>query len=151
MKVVTSSMMLAVAAVFLSSAAQAQVKPEDVIKFRKGLMTVQSWNVRPLAMMVKGQQPYDKDLVMRNAAMLELTGKMILEGFSAGSDKGAETRAKPEIWSEPEKFKQAAERFQAEATKLAEVSKAGTLDSLRNQFAAVSKSCGACHDTFRTK
>src|SRR5689334_15726116 len=84
--------------------AAAQQKPEDVIKYRKSLMGVQSWSMRPIGAMVKGQMPYDKDLVARNAAMLDLTGKMMLEGFAAGSDKGADTKAKPEIWSDGAKF-----------------------------------------------
>jgi cytochrome c556 len=78
---------------------------------------------------------------------------MKAEAFAPGTDKApdAETRAKPEIWSEPEKFKQALDRFQAEAIKLVEASKVGSLDAVRPVFGGVAKACGACHDTFRTK
>ena len=140
-------------AVLVSPLAQAQAKPDDVIKFRKGLMQVQGHSARPLGLMIKGEIPFDAQLAARNAAMLELTGRMIVEGFPAGTEKGAseQTRARPEIWSDTAKFRQTAEQFQQNAIKLSEAAKAGTLDAVRPAFAAVAKQCSACHDNFRIK
>jgi len=131
----------------------AQQKPEEVIKYRKSVMAIQSWHMRPMAAMVKGQRPYDAEVFAYNAQVIGHTAKMKAEAFAPGTDKApdAETRAKPEIWSEPEKFKQALDRFQAEAIKLVEASKAGSLDAVRPPFGGVAKACGACHDAFRTK
>ena len=42
---------------------------------------------------------------------------MPFHAFPEGSDKG-QTKAKPEIWKQPTKFKEAADKFQAEAAKL---------------------------------
>ena len=139
--------------VFASPLAQAQQKPDDVIKFRKGLMQVQGHSARPMGLMVKGELPFDRELFARNAAMLELTGRMIVEGFPAGTEKGASetTRARPEIWSDTAKFRQNAEQFQASAVKLTEAAKAGTLEAVRPAFAAVAKQCSGCHDGFRVK
>ena len=135
-----------------SGTASAQAKPEDVIKYRKALMVMQANSVRPLAAMAKGQRPYDKDIAIRNAAILELTGKMMMETVAAGSDKGAETRAKPEIWSDAAGFKKVMDNFQAEAAKMVQVAKtAKDVDAVRGQFAALGKSCAACHDNYRTK
>ena len=128
----------------------AQQKPEDVIRFRKGIYQVINWHIRPMALMVKGAQPYDQALFAKNAAIVDQMAKILPESYIPGSDVG-DTRAKPEIWKEPEKFKQAMDRLHAETTKLAEVSKTGTLDQVRPQFGAVAKACGACHDAFRTK
>jgi cytochrome c556 len=140
-------------AVFASPLAQAQQKPDDVIKFRKGLMQVQGHSARPLGQMAKGEIPFDRDLVIRNAAMLELTGRMIVEGFPSGTEKGASesTRARPEVWSDSAKFRQNADQFQQAAVKLTEAAKTGTLESMRPAFAAVAKQCSACHDGFRVK
>ena len=145
--------LLAGSALLATAPVQAQQKPDDVIKFRKGLMQVQGWSARPMGQMVKGEIPFDRELFARNAAMLELTGRMIVEGFPAGTEKGAseQTRARPEIWSDGGKFRQAAEQFQAAATKLTEASRAGTLEAVRPAFAAVAKQCSACHDGFRVK
>jgi len=131
----------------------AQQKPEEVIKYRKSVMAIQSWHMRPMAAMVKGQRPYDAEVFAYNAQVIGHTAKMKAEAFAPGTDKApdAETRAKPEIWSEPGKFKQALDRFQTEAAKLVEASKVGSLDAVRPVFGGVAKACGACHDAFRTK
>ena len=49
------------------------------------------------------------------------------------------------------KFKEAADRFQAEVTKLATVSKSGDEASVKSQIAAVGKQCSGCHENFREK
>jgi cytochrome c556 len=148
-----SSIALVVIASGIAGNVFAQAKPEDVIKFRKSVMTIQAWHMRPMAAMVKSQRPYDQDTFAYNAQVISLTAKMKAEAFAPGTEKvaDAETRAKPEIWSEPEKFKQALDRFQADVINLAEASKTGTLEAVRPAFGAVAKSCGACHDAFRVK
>ena len=134
-----------------AGSAQAQQKPEDVIKYRKAVMTVQSWNMRPMALMVNGQQPYDPALFAWYAGVIQSTSFMLPDAFAPGSDKGAETRAKPEIWSDAGKFKATVDRFNADAQKLADAAKAGNLEAVKGPFGAVAKNCGGCHDAFRTK
>lgn len=102
-------------------------------------------------MMVKGQRPYDKELVLRSAALLDVTNKMIPEAFPPGTESGAPTRARPEIWTDPEKYKQALAAFQAEIPKLNEAAQAGTVDALRSAFSSVAKGCDGCHESFRAK
>ena len=65
-----------------------------------------------------------------------------------GTDKG-ETRAKPEIWAEMDKFKAAASTMQDEMTKLNAASKTGSLDAIKAQFGKVGQACKACHDNYR--
>ena len=130
--------------------AQAQQKPEDVIKYRKAVMTVQGWNMRPMALMVKGQQPYDAALFAWYAGVIQSTSFMLPDAFLPGSDKG-DTRARPEIWKDAGKFKETMDRFNADTLKLVAASKAGTLDAVKGPFGAVAKNCGGCHDAFRSK
>ncbi len=135
-----------------SGAASAQAKPEDVIKFRQGSFQVIGWHVRALGGMAKGQIPYDQAEFTRNAEIVAMMSTVVPHAFAPGSDKGAQTRARPEIWSDAAGFKKVMDNFQAEATKLAQVAKtAGSVDQIRGQFGALSKSCGACHDNYRTK
>ena len=68
MKLAVCTAVLAIAASTLASAQE--MKPEDVIKFRKGAYQVINWHMRPLAAMVKGEQPYNHDLFAKNTAML---------------------------------------------------------------------------------
>jgi len=130
--------------------AQAQQKPEDVIKYRKAVMTVQAWNMRPLGLMVKGQQPYDAALFAWYAGVIQSTSFMLPDAFLPGSDKG-DTRARPEIWTDAAKFKQVVDNFNADATKLVAATKAGTLDAVKGPFGALAKNCGGCHNDFRMK
>jgi cytochrome c556 len=129
----------------------AQVKPEDVIKFRKSVMTVQSWHMRPMAQMVKGQQPYDAKLFAWYAGVVQQTSHMLPDAFAPGSDKGAETRAKAEIWQDADQFRQRIDSFQADTSKLVAAAKAGDLEAVKGPFGAVAKNCGGCHDTYRAK
>jgi cytochrome c556 len=130
--------------------AMAQAKPEDVIKYRKAVMTVQSWNMRPMAAMVKGQQPYDAQLFAWYAGVVQQTSHMLPDAFAPGSDKG-DTKAKAEIWKEPAKSKAAMDRFAADTAALVRAAAAGNLDAVRGPFGAVAKNCGGCHEAFRSK
>lgn len=133
-----------------SSLAIAQQKPEDVIKFRRGAYSVIGWYMGPMGAMVKGQAPFDQKVFVRNSGIIEQMSHVVPDAFVPGSDKG-DTRAKPEIWSQQDKFKVAMERFQGEAAKMSQVSKGGNQDQIRQQFGALAKACSNCHDDFRTK
>ncbi len=68
--------------------------------------------------------------------------------FGEGTDKG-DTRAKPEIWKEATKYKDAADKMQAEIGKLNVAAKSGNIDALKAAFGPAAASCKACHDNFR--
>ncbi|MEY3116792.1 MAG: hypothetical protein RL629_611, partial [Pseudomonadota bacterium] len=65
-----------------------------------------------------------------------------------GSDKG-DTRAKPEIWKDAAKFKDAADKMQAELVKVSAAAKQGNLDALKTAFGPAGGTCKNCHDNFR--
>lgn len=137
----------------IAGAAQAQTpfaKAEDAIKYRKSAMYVMSQHFGRMGPVVKGERPYDKDEVAKNAAIAEQMSKLPFDGFVAGTDKG-ETTAKPEIWTDAAKFKSSAEKMQQEMSKLAQVAKGGDLNAVKAQFGEVGKVCKACHDDFRKK
>ena len=96
--------------------------------------------------MVKGQMPYNQAEFLRNAEIVADMSKIAPHAFPAGSDTGAKTRAKPEIWSDAAGFKKVMDNFQAEVAKTA-----SSVDQVRGQFGALGKSCSACHDNYRTK
>ena len=127
------------------------VKPERAIKYRQGIMQAQGWNMGPMAAMVKGERPYDKDEFLKRATYLDQLVQMPWEGYTPGSEQGAPTKAKPEIWKEPAKFKQYGERLAAEASKLVVAARTGDMNLIKPAFAAVGKACNDCHDDFRSK
>jgi cytochrome c556 len=131
--------------------AQAEMSKEDyAIKVRKSGFTMLTWYFGPMARMVKGDMPYDKAQFQRNAETLAFLSKLPKDAFIPGSDKG-ETKAKPEVWSKADKFKTANDAMETETAKLAELSKAGNLDALKEQVGKVQKTCKSCHEEFKNK
>ncbi len=71
--------------------------------------------------------------------------------FGPGTDKGAATDAKPSIWSEQAKFKDLADKMQAEVVKLAASAKTGNPDSLKAAYGLARDACKACHDAYTSQ
>jgi cytochrome c556 len=143
---------MALGGALAATAAWAQdVKPERAIKYRQGIMQAQGWNMGRMAAMVKGEQPYDKDEFLKRATYLDQLVHMPWEGYTPGSDQGAPTKAKPEIWKEPAKFKQYGDKVAAESSKLVAAARTGDMNQIRPAFNAVGKACKDCHDDFQSK
>ncbi|MEY3612099.1 MAG: hypothetical protein RJB14_1821 [Pseudomonadota bacterium] len=129
--------------------AQAQfAKPEDAIKYRKASFTVMAAHFGRLGAMANGRAPYDAKAAAENADVVATLSKLPWAAFGEGTDKG-DTRAKPEIWKEAAKYKEAADKMQAEIMKLNTAAKAGNIDALKASFGPAAASCKACHDNFR--
>jgi cytochrome c556 len=134
-----------------TASAHAQSKPEDSILYRQGVFKAQRWNLLPMAMMVQGKMPYDQAAFLMRAQRLDQLSKMAWEGFGPGTDAGAPTKARAEIWSNAAGFKQAQEAFQAETPKLVAAAQSGNMDQIKAAFSGVVKTCDNCHDNFRSK
>jgi cytochrome c556 len=130
--------------------ALAQAKPEQLVKQRQSAMTLIAKYFGPIAGMAQGKIPYNADVVARNATYLENLAQMPWDGFNEAT-KGEKSAARPEVWTEPKKFQEAADRLQGEAVKLAVAARAKDEAGVKAQWGAVGKACGACHDNFRVK
>jgi cytochrome c556 len=129
--------------------AQAQfAKTEDAIKYRKATFTVMAAHFSRLGAMANGRVPYDAVTAASNADVVAAMSKLPWAAFGEGTDKG-DTRAKPEIWKEAAKYKEAADKMQAEIVKLNTAAKAGNIDALKAAFGPAAATCKACHDNFR--
>jgi cytochrome c556 len=138
------------ASALVGASAQAQMKPEDAIKYRKSALFVMGTNFGPLAAMAKGERPYDKDAAIRYAGIVEFMSKLPWDAFAPGTEQG-DTKAKPEIWLEMEDFRTKSDKMQTEVAKLAQVAKSGDFNALKAQVGETGKACKACHDKFRNK
>lgn len=129
--------------------AQAQfAKIEDAVKYRKAAFTVMSSHFARVGATVKGEKPYDKTSVENDAVMVEMMSKLPWHAFQPNSVT-SDSRAKPEIWKEQDKFKAASEKMQGEVSKLSAAAKAGDLNMIKTTFGSTAQSCKACHDDFR--
>jgi len=146
-KTIALTGMLAALACVLPAQAQF-AKPEDAIKYRKAGFTLMAAHFGRLGAMAQGRVPFDAKAAAENADVLATVAKLPWAAFGEGTDKG-ETRAKPEIWKEAAKFKEAADKNQAEIAKLVAAAKTGNLDNLKTAFGSAAPTCKACHDNFR--
>ena len=135
----------------VSFSASAQfAKPEDAIKYRKAVMTVLGNHFGKLGAMAQGKVPFDAKQMVENEVVVEMVSKLAWTAFVDGSDKG-DTKARPEIWKDPSKFKEAQEKFINESLKLNVAAKSGKLEDLKTAMAAVGGTCKSCHDNFKDK
>jgi cytochrome c556 len=146
-KLVTTASTLLALMVALPAAAQF-AKPEDAIKYRKASFTVMSAHFGRVGAMATGKAPYDAKAAAENADIAAAMSKLPWSAFTEGSDKG-ETRAKPEIWKDSAKYKEAGDKMQAELTKLAAAAKVGNVEALKTAFGPAASTCKGCHDNFR--
>jgi cytochrome c556 len=148
------NLLMAVVTVALGSVvgtAFAQMKPDMMVKQRQSAMTLIGKYWGPIAGMASGKvTPYNADVVSRNATYLENLAQMPWDGFH-DSTKDEKSRALPDVYSQKAKFDDLAQRLMAETAKLGEVARAKNEAGVKQQFAAVGKVCGACHEGFRAK
>jgi cytochrome c556 len=71
--------------------------------------------------------------------------------FPAGSDKGGNTKALPEIWTDRAGFEKIAVAAGVAADKLAVAAKAGDVDAVEAITKELGGQCGACHKAYRVK
>ncbi len=142
---------VAAAGLFSALPAAAQfAKPEDAIKYRRSAMFLMSQHFGRVGAMANGKMPFDAKAAAENADLAAMLSKLPFAGFVPGSDKG-ETKAKPEVWTENDKFHSAANKMQEEMAKLDTAAKTGDLAQIKAAFGPVGKACKDCHDNFREK
>ncbi|MFN7856676.1 MAG: c-type cytochrome [Acidovorax sp.] len=143
---------LAAATLAVAAPASAQfAKPEDAIKYRQSALFVMGQHFGRIGAMANGRAPFDAKAAQDNADVVAQMAKLPWAAFGPGTDKGAPTKALPEIWTEQAKYKEHSDKLEAESVKLAAAAKTGNLDNLKTAFGAAAGTCKACHDNFRAK
>ena len=146
-----SMLMAATVAAGLATALPAAAqfaKPEDAIKYRKNALFVMAQHFGRVAAMANGKIPFDAKMAADNAEIATMMSKLPYVAFIEGTDKG-DTKAKPEIWTEMDKFKAAAAKMQDEMAKLNVAAKGGNIDTIKAAAGDTGKACKACHDNYR--
>ncbi len=133
-----------------SGTALAQAKPETLVKQRQAAMVLIGKYWGPMGGMAQGKVPFNADTVKRNTGYLQALSAMPWDGFNP-STKDEKTRALPAVYNDAAKFKEAQDRFTSEISKLATTVGGGDEGAIKSQLAAVGKSCGSCHESFREK
>ena len=148
MKTIAALALAAMAATLSAPAAAQFAKAEEAIKYRQGALFVMGQHFGRLGAMAQGKIPFDAKAAQDNADVVLNMSKLPWAGFGAGTEGG---KAKPAIWKEQAKYKEHADKFEAEAVKLAAAAKTGNLDNLKAAFGDAAGTCKACHDAYRNK
>ncbi len=140
-----------VLALSLATAASAQVKPEDQIKFRQAGYSFMSWNMGKIKANLEGEYNAKQVEAAANAiAAIAGSGMGALYGPGTDKDIGErKTRVKPEFFKEMDKVGKLATDFNAAAANLAKVAASGDKAAVQKAFGATGETCKACHDKYR--
>jgi cytochrome c556 len=141
-----------------TAAAFAADEPVNLIKYRKMFMDANGAHIGMIASIVKGEVSLP-DQIPVHANVLAEQGKLLTANlkrlFPKGTAKGEtseKSAALPAIWEKWGDFEKAAQRFQEESAKFAEVAKGGDMTAIAQQLGALGKQgCGGCHQDFREK
>jgi cytochrome c556 len=120
-------------------------RPDAAIKYRKATMTVMGTHFARIGAVAKGEVPFNKDEVAKNAAIVNAMASLPWQAFGPGTEGGD---ALPSVWSDESKFKSAQEKLIAATASL---SSAGDLDAVKKATANVGAACKNCHDDFKKK
>lgn len=130
------------------SASAVTVADKDAIKFRQSAFFLMSNLFGEINGMAQGRIPMNEAALKERAATLNALVALPFHAFPEGSDKG-QTKAKPEIWMEGDKFKKAISDSQTAIGKLNTAMVAGQFKDLKALAADVGRTCKGCHDQFR--
>ncbi|HSD74559.1 MAG TPA: cytochrome c [Steroidobacteraceae bacterium] len=125
-------------------------KEEQAIKYRQSVYKVILWNFGPMAGMAQGKIPYDAKAFAHHAERVATMAPMLLEGYPEGSDRGAKTRARPEIWQNKAEFTELMHNMEEKTAALAVVAKDGDFEKSKAAFGEAASACKACHEKYRT-
>lgn len=141
LSIIALSALVAVAAVDQTTAQM------DVVKERQDLMRSMGKSFGPLVMVIKGEST---DLDAAAQAAQTMNGAMAKTAtlFPSGTAKGEaeNSRAKPEVWTDADAFKAAADKLIAESEKLVAAANSGDMDAFKAQFPMTAQACGGCHE-----
>jgi cytochrome c556 len=89
--------------------------------------------------------------IQGHAAQMRRFAPQIHGWFPAGSgsEAGLKTRAKREIWSDPQGFRRAAQAFVNATRQFDAVARRGDVKAIRAAVPALGAACKGCHDRFR--
>ena len=146
MKKFAVALALAAAAV----TAYAQTKPEDHIKQRQSAYAVLGYNFANLGAMAQEKKPYNKDEAAKSAEIVAVLADYPKGHFGEGTEKGRDTRAKPEIWKNRGDFDSKMDKMISTTRALPQAARAD-LPALKKAVSDAGAACKACHDDYRAK
>lgn len=137
------------AVIMLAGIGSARADGPDLIAMRQAAFSLQGGDFAFIRSVVQAKgdvKPLDVP-----AKAIAKWAAVIPTVFPKGTETGDDTKALPEIWSDPSGFQKIAVKLGEAATKLAIDAKAGDADAVAADTKVLGEQCGACHKTYRAK
>ena len=132
--ITTTGLRMLAASIILITASPAFAqfqKTEDAIKYRQSAFSLIGTHFGRIGAVVKGEVPYNKDDVAKNAAIIATLSTLPWQGFGAGTEGG---KAQPAIWTEAAKFKAGSEKMQTAIAELNQAAQSGNLENIKKHL-----------------
>jgi cytochrome c556 len=143
---------LLAATVALGSLAHAQGAPskgEQALKYRKSVYQVIVWNFGPMSAMAQGKMPYDAAEFATRAGRVAVLAPMLNEAYPAESQGVANSKLKPEMWSNRADFDAKLKDLVDRSATLAAVARGGDFEKSKAAFFDTANACKACHEKYK--
>src|SRR5690554_3177154 len=122
---------------------------DAVIKYRQDQMRALGGHMGSIAAIMKGEVPH-RDQLAAHAQALAATAAFTETVFKERALDSKST-AKPEIWTDWERFAKDAKALKQASDAFAEAVAANDQRAMRAAMGQVGRSCKSCHDAFKTK
>lgn len=124
--------------------------PADTIRMRQANYKQMAAALKGVNDQLRADTPSLPEL-RRNAGVIRRHALQVLNWFprGTGAEAGVRTRAKAEIWSDPQGFRRAGARLLIGARAMNAAAGRGDVAAVRTAFGDVRGACGGCHDAFR--
>ena len=146
--------LLLVSSVF-ASIATAETSPpskgEQALTYRKSLYQVIVWNFGRMSAVAQGKAPYDAAEFARRADRVAALTPMLTEAYPPESQGVANSKLKPEMWSNRADFDAKLKDMIDRSSTLASVAKGGDFEKSKAAFFDTANACKACHEKYRAE
>jgi len=133
----------------LATPAMAQfAKPEDAVKYRQSVMTLQARHLGAVGAAVRGT--FNQQDAIANAEVLAVVTKLAWVAYYPGTEVG-NTRVTQETLTQPPRFKQLSEKLAADSAKMLAAARSGDQATVRSLVGELGQTCKACHDAYWRK
>ena len=139
----------ALAAGLALPAAAQFARPEEAVKYRQATWSVLNLHFTRIGAMTRGRVPFDGRLALRDAEVVAALARLPASAFGPGTDLPND-HARPEIWTETQRFRELGDRMVAETTRLLTVAQTQDLNRLKAAYGAAANTCKECHDAYRS-
>jgi cytochrome c556 len=124
-------------------------RPDEAIKYRQGAWTVLNVHFTRVGNMVRGRLPFDARVAQQDAEVVATLARLPAAAFGPGTDTPGD-KARPEIWTEPARFRELNERLVTETGRLQAAARTQDLDQIKAAYGAAANTCKECHDAYRS-